>query len=190
MQKNNNVTVVTPEDFTLAEEKIKLSRTEKKKYKVIMQVINGEINGTQAANKLGITTRQIRNLKRQVLNEGKKGVIHKNKNYKPYNTYDEDVSQTVCRLYRREYKGMNFSKFARICQEEYGIEASRSTIYNFLRKNRIRSPQRKAKKKKVISYDEQGNKIIQIVRVYDRKTTNNPTGKKVVASTKVVPKKD
>ena len=72
-------------------------------------------------------------------------------------------------------------------QEEYGVQASRSTIYNFLRKGRIRSPQRKAKKRKVISYDEQGNKIIQIVRIYDRKTTNNPSGKKVIASTTIKP---
>jgi ubiquinone/menaquinone biosynthesis C-methylase UbiE len=79
------------------------------------------------------------------------------------------------------------SEFARIIQEEYGVQASRSTIYNFLRKGRIRSPQRKAKKRKVISYDDQGNKIIQIVRVYDRKTTNNPSGKKVIASTTIKP---
>ena len=44
-----------------------------------------------------------------------------------------------------------------------------------------------SKKRKVISYDEQGNKIIQIVRIYDRKTTNNPSGKKVVASTTIKP---
>ena len=93
----------------------------------------------------------------------------------------------VCKIYRKSYRGTNFSEFARIIQEEYGVQASRSTIYNFLRKGRIRSPQRKAKKRKVISYDDQGNKIIQIVRVYDRKTTNNPSGKKVIASTTIKP---
>ena len=73
-------------DFTLDEKPKKLSKNEKKKLRVITSLINGEINGTQAAEKLGITTRQVRNLKRQVLNEGREGVIHKNKNYKPYNT--------------------------------------------------------------------------------------------------------
>lgn len=174
-------------EFTLDEKPRKLSKTERKKYRIITKLIDGEINGTEAAAKLGITTRQVRNLKRQVLNEGQEGVIHKNKNYKPYNTYDEEVSIFVCKLYRREYRGTNFSKFARICQEEYGVLASRSTIYNFLRKGHIRSPQRKAKKRKVISFDNEGNKIIQIVRVYDRKTTNNPSGKKVIASTEIKP---
>ena len=129
--------------------KKKLSKGERKKLRVIKKLLLGEINGTEAAKKLGITTRQVRNLKRQVLNEGTEGVVHKNKNYKPYNTYDTEVSTFICKLYRREYRGTNFSEFARICQEQYGVEASRSTIYNFLRRGQIRSPQRKTKKKKV-----------------------------------------
>ena len=129
--------------------KKKLSKGERKKLRVIKKLLLGEINGTEAAKKLGITTRQVRNLKRQVLNEGTEGVVHKNKNYKPYNTYDTEVSTFICKLYRREYRGTNFSEFARICQEQYGVEASRSTISNFLRRGRIRSPQRKTKKKKV-----------------------------------------
>lgn len=130
--------------------KRKLSKGERKKLRVIKKLLLGEINGTEAAKKLGITTRQVRNLKRQVINEGTEGVVHKNKNYKPYNTYDSEISTFVCKLYRREYRGTNFSEFARICQDEYGIEASRSTIYNFLRRGRIRSPQRKTKKRKVV----------------------------------------
>jgi hypothetical protein len=170
---------------------VKPSKNERKKFKVIQKVINGEINGTQAAEKLNLTTRQIRNLKRQVIeaNGNIEGIIHRNKYYQPYNTYDEEIAVFICRLYRKSYRGTNFSEFSRVVQEDYGIQASRSTIYNFLRKGHIRSPQRKAKKKKVISYDESGNKIIQEVRVYDRKTTNNPTGKKIVTKTTIKPAK-
>ena len=134
--------------------KKKLSKIERKKMRVITKLIEGEINGTEAAKKLGITTRQVRNLKRQVLNEGVDGVIHKNKQYKPYNTYDQELSTFVCKLYRKEYRGTNFSEYARIIQDTYGITASRSTIYNFLRRGRIRSPQRKIHKKKVVAVAE------------------------------------
>lgn len=147
------VEVINPDGtVSLVEEKPlkKLSKIERKKLRVITKLINGEINGTQAAKKLDLTTRQVRNLKRQVLDEGRDGVIHKNKNYKPYNTYDAEISTFVCKLYRREYRGTNFSEFARIVQAQYGVEASRSTIYNFLRRGHIRSPQRKTKKKKVV----------------------------------------
>jgi len=53
----------------------KLRRMEKKKLRVINRLIAGEINGPKAAKLLKVTTRQIRNLKRQVLNEGEQGVI-------------------------------------------------------------------------------------------------------------------
>lgn len=153
VKEKKMIEVVAPDGtITLVEEKPKkkLSKIERKKLRVINKLIEGEINGTQAAKKLDLTTRQVRNLKRQVLEEGRDGVIHKNKNYKPYNTYDPEISTFVCKLYRKEYRGVNFSEFARIVQAQYGIEASRSTIYNFLRRGRIRSPQRKTKKRKTV----------------------------------------
>lgn len=162
MEKNQDVSTIIEteeerikrlEKEKLEEEKRKkkrMSKTEKKKLRVINKLIAGEINGTKAAKMLNITTRQVRNLKRQVLNEGIDGVVHKNKNYKPYNTYDAEISTFICKLYRKEYRGTNFSAFARIVQEQYNVEASRSTIYNFLRRGRIRSPQRKVKKKKTV----------------------------------------
>ena len=47
-QINNNV--------VLEEKPKKLSKNEKKKLRVITELIEGQINGTQAAEKLGITT--------------------------------------------------------------------------------------------------------------------------------------
>lgn len=140
MQPNQTPTPETPKP------KKKLTSPERKKLRVINKLISGDINGPEASQKLNLTTRQIRNLKRKVLDEGNEGIIHKNKNYKPYNTYDSEISQFVCKLYRKEYRGTNFSEFARIVQSVHHIEASRSTIYNFLRRGRIRSPQRKNRK--------------------------------------------
>lgn len=150
--------IIEPE-LTLYEQYLlrrkKMSPAERKKMRTIIKLINGEINGTKAAQLLKITTRQVRNLKRQVLEEGVGGVVHKNKQYKPYNTYNPELSTWICKLYRKEYRGTNFSEFARIIQDNYGVTASRSTIYNFLRRGRIRSPQRKVHKKKVVVAVEQ-----------------------------------
>ena len=101
---------------------VKLTRDEKKKLKVIKRLINKEFNGTKAAQMLKVTTRQIRNLKRQVLNEGDAGIIHKNRYNKPANTYDEETRVKI-------------------------DVQSRSTIYNILREQHIRSPQRKKHKR-------------------------------------------
>ncbi len=152
----------------------KLSKDERKKFRTIEKLLNGEINGTEAAKKLKLSTRQVRNLKRQVNEEGFDGVVHKNKQYKPYNTYDTEISTFVCKLYRREYRGTNFSEFARIVQEQYNVEASRSTIYNFLRRGHIRSPQRKVKKRVV--------KPVETVEV--AKAPKKPTTKKKTTTKK------
>lgn len=140
------------ENIVIVEEEIKsvkLTKEEKRKLKVIKRLINGEFNGTRAAKLLKVSTRQIRNLKRQVLAEGDAGIIHKNKYNKPANTYDIAIRKNLASIYRKEYKGMNFTEFAKIMQEERGFEQSRSTIYNILREQRIRSPQRKKTKRKV-----------------------------------------
>ena len=126
---------------------VKLTRDEKRKLKVIKRLINNEFNGTKAASMLKVTTRQIGNLKRQVLNEGDAGIIHKNRYNKPANTYDEDTRVSIAKLYRKEYRGTNFTEFAKIIQEENGYVQSRSTIYNILREQHIRSPQRKKHKR-------------------------------------------
>lgn len=126
----------------------KLKRLEKRKLRVINRLILGEINGPKAAKLLKVTTRQVRNLKRQVLSEGELGVVHKNRFHKPINTYDEEIRVDLAHIYRTEYRGTNFTEFARIMREERGFTLSRSTIYNILRQKHIRSPQRKRVKRK------------------------------------------
>jgi len=128
----------------------KLKRLEKRKLRVINRLILGEINGPKAAKMLKITTRQVRNLKRQVLDEGELGVVHKNRFHKPINTYEEEIRVELAHVYRTEYRGTNFTEFARIMREERGYTLSRSTIYNILRQKHIRSPQRKRVKHKKI----------------------------------------
>lgn len=139
----NNIIIVEEEIKA-----VKLTKEEKKKLKVIKRLINGEFNGTKAAKMLKVSTRQIRNLKRQVLANGDAGIIHKNKYNKPANTYDISIRKNLASIYRKEYKEVNFTEFAKIMQDERGFTQSRSTIYNILREQRIRSPQRKKTKRK------------------------------------------
>ena len=128
---------------------LKLKKLEKRKLRVIRKLIAGEINGTEAAKKLKITTRQVRNLKRQVLDTGAEGVIHKNRYHKPINTYEVEVRKEIAHIYRVEFRGTNFTNFA-IEMQNRGYDMSRSTIYNILRQEHIRSPQRKKHKRKKI----------------------------------------
>ena len=147
MNKDDEVKIVIAPDFEPA--KVKLKRIEKRKLRVINKLIAGEINGPQAAKKLKLTTRQIRNLKRQVLEQGEEGVVHKNRYHKPVNTYPIEMRKELAHIYRVEYRGVNFTKFSQDMRER-GYDLSRSTFYNILRQEHIRSPQRKKHKRKKI----------------------------------------
>ena len=56
-------------------------------------------------------------------------------------------------VYRVEFRGTNFTEFAKIMQDR-GHDLSRSTIYNILRQQHIRSPQRKKKKRKKVETEK------------------------------------
>lgn len=149
-ETNQNTTTLTQTVEQSQQPTIKLTREEKRRLRIIKRLIAGEINGPRAAKLLKVSTRQVRNLKRQVLQEGDIGIVHKNRFNKPINRYSPLIREYLVKTYRREFRGVNFSEFARIMQER-GITLSRSTIYNILRENRIRSPQRKRiKRKKVV----------------------------------------
>jgi hypothetical protein len=165
---NTEEMILSEEELEEQKKKKKLSKIEKKKLRVINRLIAGEINGPKAAQLLKITTRQVRNLKRQVLNEGIEGVVHKNKYNKPINTYEDEIRQQVTSLYRKQYKGVNFSQYAIILREEHGLDLSRSTVYNMLRKGRIRSPQRKKKKRVKPKVD-----VIEVPSKAVKKTTKS-----------------
>lgn len=153
--------------------KIKLTKMERKKLRVVNKLLAGEINGTKAAAMLKVTTRQVRNLKRQVLDQGVYGIIHKNHYNKPYNTYEESLRKEIAHLYRTQYRGVNFSDFAKVVNEQ-GHDLSRSTVYNILRQQHIRSPQRKKKKRK---------KLTDEVKKTTRKATVKKKTTKVVKET-------
>lgn len=127
----------------------KFSAPEKKKIRVIKKMLAGRYNGAKAARLLQITPRQVRNLKKQIINEGDAGIVHKNRYHKPANTYHIDIRKDLAKIYRKSYRGTNFTRFATIMQTEFGFKQARSTIYNILREQGIRSPQRKRKKRNV-----------------------------------------
>ena len=56
---------------------ISMTEKELQKYDVICNLINKKINGTDASKQLGLTTRQIRRLKKTVVKHGAEGLVHR-----------------------------------------------------------------------------------------------------------------
>lgn len=63
----------------MAEELIHMTPRELSRYETIKNLIEGVINGSEAAKQIGLSTRQVKNIKARVLKEGPRGVTHRSR---------------------------------------------------------------------------------------------------------------
>ena len=106
-----------------------MSKKELMRYKVIEQHIQGYITGSEAAELLGLSTRQVYRLKKRVLEEGETGMIHKNRGRKPVHAIADELRQTILALLTSDrYRGCNDHHFAELLAEHENIHVSPSTV--------------------------------------------------------------
>lgn len=122
----------------MREERVTLSKKELMRYKVICQWMDGLITGSEAAERLQLSYRQVLRLKKRVLLEGETGVIHKNRGRKPAHALDEGTRQTILSLHQSEkYKECNDVHFAELLAKYEGIQISPSTVRRIRREAHI-----------------------------------------------------
>ena len=127
---------------------IKLTMKEQETLNIIMQYKDGAIPGRVAAQRLGLSLRQVQRKKRALLEYGLSSVIHQSKGKPSGRGYLDELKQEILRLYTTEYPNWNFSHFRDTLEDEHGIKVSQTFIYNLLRANGIKSPQKKRAKRK------------------------------------------
>lgn len=107
----------------MEQERISLSREELKRYTVIKQVMDKKLTTKEAAQLLGLSTRQVFRLKKKVIQEGETGVIHKNRGRKPAHAIPDHVKAAILELFKSErYKNFNDIHFAELLAKHEGIE--------------------------------------------------------------------
>ena len=106
-----------------------MSKKELMRYKVVSRWIDGLITGSEAAELLNLSYRQVCRLKKRILEEGETGVIHKNRGRKPAHALDDEIRQRILDLHQSErYKNCNDVHFAELLAKHEGIEVSPSTV--------------------------------------------------------------
>ncbi len=114
---------------------------------VAERLIEGEISVKGAAEVLGISTRQVKRIKKKVRISGPGAIVHGNRKRKPANAVAGNVKDLVVELKREKYTGTNFSHFQELIAEKDGISISRPTVHRILRGAGIVSPKKKKKTK-------------------------------------------
>lgn len=127
---------------------IRLTIKEQETLNIIMQYKDGAISGQTAARRLGLSLRQIQRKKKALLEHGFLSVVHQSKGKPSGRSYPEEFRQKILYLYTAEYPNWNFSHFRDTLEDEHHIKVSQSFIYNLLKTNGIKSPQKKKVKRK------------------------------------------
>lgn len=128
----------------MKEGKITLSQEQLKTFTVINRFIDKSISRQQAAELLGLSTRQITRLKKGVLTSGAESLIHKNTGRKPAHAVSEEMKEAVLKIYSRpELSGVNFLHFNDILLADFGIHISYSALSSILKNAGFESPKKK-----------------------------------------------
>ena len=105
-----------------------MTRKEAKRLHVIRKVIEGEVSQTNAAEMLGLSTRQVRRIMERIGEEGDGGVIHRLRGAVSNRKTADRVKDKIIRLYRKHYEGFGPTLAKEKLGELNGISISDETL--------------------------------------------------------------
>lgn len=135
-----------------------MSQKQLKTLTVINRFIDKPITRQQAAELLGLSTRQITRIKKGVLESGAKSLIHKNTGRKPPHALSDETKEAILMIYSHpELSGINFLHFKDILLADFGIDISYSALLSILKNEGFGRP--KKKKSAIVPIAEKENLI-------------------------------
>ena len=125
-----------------------LKQKELKRATLIEACINGQCTVKQVATALGLSERRVKQIKKEVKENGVKSIQHGNRGRKPKNTISDETRKRILELRSSyEYEISNFKHFQELLKERENIDISYSALYNILRNAGIKSPKKHRKTK-------------------------------------------
>lgn len=125
-----------------------LKQEEIKRATLIEACIKGQCTVKQVATALGLSERRVKQIKKEVKENGVKSIQHGNRGRKPKNTIPDETRKRILELRcSYEYEISNFKHFQELLKERENIDISYSALYNILRNAGIKSPKKHRKTK-------------------------------------------
>lgn len=111
------------------------------RYDIINRANDGLITVKEAAEAIGLSTRQIKRLKNKVREEGVTAMIHKNTLIIPKHAISQKTREAIVSEKKSElFASSNFKHFRELLAEHRKIEISYSALYRILVSEGIKSP--------------------------------------------------
>jgi len=126
---------------------VKMSQRELNRMHVVRLTLEGRESVGRGAKLLGISTRQLKRLRRKMRERGVGGLLHGNRGRRPWNRSDSELIGKVLQLAEGRYKGFNDTHLSEKLNEKEQIELSRSTIRAILRHGGVAAVRRRRPKR-------------------------------------------
>lgn len=115
-----------------------------KRWDAVARIGAGKLTVKEAAEALGLSTRQVRRLVRAVVERGRAALVHGNTGRSPVNKTSAAVRRRIVTLRRGTYEGFNDQHFAeKLAAEDQSIEVSTSTVRRVLREAGVAAVRRR-----------------------------------------------
>jgi len=125
-----------------------LTHKQLNRFITISSVIDGNITIAKAASDLGLSERQIKRLKKGVIEFGPSFLIHKNKGRSPKHSIPTSTAEKIVALKQSDlYINANFLHFKELLEERENIKISYSALHSLISKHGILSPKKHRKPK-------------------------------------------
>lgn len=125
-----------------------LKQKDVKRATLIEACIKGQCTIKQVATALEISERRVKQIKKEVKENGIKSIQHGNRGRKPKNTISNETKNKILELrHSYEYEISNFKHFQELLSERENINISYSALYKILRQAGIKSPKKHRKTK-------------------------------------------
>jgi len=126
---------------------LNMSQKERQRYHLLQMVLGGKNTLKDAGKRMGVSYRHAKRLKKRLIAEGAKGLVHGNRGRPSPKALNRGLAERIIELSQNKYTNFNDTHFTEKLNEIEGITVGRDTVRRLRRTNGIKPKRRRRPKK-------------------------------------------
>jgi len=124
-----------------------MSQKERQRHHLLQMVIDGKSSLKDTTERMGVSYRHAKRLKKKLISEGARGLIHGNRGRPSPKALNRELAKRIIELSLNKYTNFNDTHFTEKLNEIEGITVGRDTVRRLRRANGIRPKRRRRPKR-------------------------------------------
>jgi transposase len=124
-----------------------MSQKERQRHHLLQMVIDGKSSLKDTTERMGVSYRHAKRLKKKLISEGARGLIHGNRGRPSPKALNSELAKRIIELSQNKYTNFNDTHFTEKLNEIEGIIVGRDTVRRLRRANGIRPKRRRRPKR-------------------------------------------